>query len=131
MPNVLRWIVLLPAALGAMMVVRILYRLIINIFMGPSSGAIAMLDEFFVTATATGAYLYAGTHIAPSHKYAAAIALSLIYSVFSMVVLVLVLTRYGNIMQDVGADYSSWGIVVAIATCVAYCARMTKKKASL
>ena len=110
---------------------NILYRLSITVFMGPSSGAIAMLDELFVTAAATGAYLYVGTHLAPAHKYATAIVLSLIYSVFSIVVLVLVITQYGNILPSVETAYSSWGIVVAIAICAAYCIAMSKKRTSL
>lgn len=128
MQNGLKWIALLPVSLAIMVAVRILYRLIINIFLGPSSGVIAMLDELFITAAATGAYLYVGTHIAPGHKYATAIVLSLIYSVFAIVALVLLISQYGDFFRGGENEYSIWGITVAIVTCIAYCVAMSKKR---
>ena len=126
--NGIKWIVLFPVSLAIMVSVRILYRLIINIFIGPSSGAMAMLDELFVTAAATGAYLYVGTHIAPAHKYATAIVLSLIYSVFAIVAFVLLITQYGDFFPRGETEYSIWGIAVAVVTCIAYCVAMAKKR---
>jgi hypothetical protein len=126
--NGIKWILLLPVSLAIMVAVRTLYRLIINVFLGPSSGVMAMLDELFVTAAATGAYLYAGTHIAPAHKYATSIVLSLIYSVFAIVAFVLLISQYGDFFPRGETEYSIWGTAVAVLTCIAYCVAMAKRR---
>lgn len=129
MPNWLRWILMPPAAILSMVVIRWLNKATLAIATGSVSvGFFARMDDLIINGVfAIMGFMYAVKLISPTHKFKACVIMAILLNVFYVIVVTNLLTRYGALMS--GWDY--WEPIVASAlalgTSAIFCVGIYKK----
>ncbi len=78
----LRWILVLPAAIGTLIGIRTLNNIFVHVYVGLGFGMWAgLLINLFYSFVAPYTFIIAGAKVAPSHRFPASIALAILIAV--------------------------------------------------
>jgi hypothetical protein len=117
--STLRWIAVLPAAIGAYLGIQVVVAIGNSFGPGPES-LINLWCEFINSVAGPYCFVLAGAKTAPSHRFITAVVLTVLFSVANGVLLTLVLTSQRQFSTPLWWFVTSLiiGLVAAIIACV-------------
>jgi uncharacterized membrane protein HdeD (DUF308 family) len=119
MNHTLRWIAVLPAAIGAYLVIQVVIA-IANSFSGFPESVVNMWCQLINSIAGPYCFVLARAKTAPSHSFVTAVVLTVVFSLANGVLLTSVLTSQRQFSTPLWWIVASSiiGLVVAIVACV-------------
>jgi hypothetical protein len=119
-PNWLRWILILPAAICAYLILAIIGSIVYKLLPIP-----AFLVTLYYSVMSPIAFVATGVVTAPSNKFATAISLTIINAIFAAVIVTLAVIRQSGTVPI-------WWLVVCmligIVATIGFCAEFKEEK---
>lgn len=113
MVPVLRWVAVFPAAVASSMLTGLAWQLFTAIFRSDDPSWVIMI---LTAAISAATFVYAGTHVAPSHRAYTAIALTALDALWALALFWLAAQADGQFLSM--AVWVTASVAAAIATCV-------------